>query len=150
FEKRIYIPLPDASARLSMFKMRIGRNTPHTIKENEWKILSEKSENYSGADIAVVVREALLSPIRRLQQSTHFKRVKNPNAGGPDLWATCSPADPLAEELTLDKIEGDKLCEPPVTMNDMMAALSTQKATVGAKDLKQHEKFTDEYGQEGS
>ena len=31
--------------------------------------------SYSGADIGVVCREALLRPIRRLSSSTHFKRV---------------------------------------------------------------------------
>ncbi len=31
--------------------------------------------SYSGADIAVVCREALLRPIRRLSAATHFKRV---------------------------------------------------------------------------
>jgi len=74
FEKRIYIPLPEASARLAMFKLHLGPNTFHTIRDNEWKELADKSENYSGADIAVVCREALLRPIRRLQKSTHFKK----------------------------------------------------------------------------
>ena len=31
--------------------------------------------SYSGADIGVVCREALLRPIRRLGTATHFKRV---------------------------------------------------------------------------
>ena len=32
----------------------------------------------------------------------------------------------------------------------MLAALVTQRPTVGEADLKQHKKFTEEYGQEGS
>ncbi|CAF1415943.1 unnamed protein product, partial [Didymodactylos carnosus] len=131
FEKRIYIPLPDQAARRSMFKLHLGPNAQHTLTENDWTILSQKSENYSGADIAVV--------------------VKNPQRGGSEfLWAACSPGDPQAIELTLDEIKADELYEPPVTMGEMLAALSTKKATVGAADLSQHQKFTEEYGQEGS
>ncbi|CAF4524867.1 unnamed protein product, partial [Didymodactylos carnosus] len=33
---------------------------------------------------------------------------------------------------------------------DMLAALSTEKATIEAADLRQHQKFTEKYGQEGS
>jgi hypothetical protein len=32
--------------------------------------------SYSSADIAVVCKEALLGPIRRLASATHFKRVR--------------------------------------------------------------------------
>jgi len=66
------------------------------------------------------------------------------------LWLACSPGDPQAEVLTLDKIESDQLYEPPVTLQDMLGALLTQKPTVGVKDLNEHRKFTQEYGQEGS
>ncbi|CAF1165542.1 unnamed protein product, partial [Didymodactylos carnosus] len=126
FKKRIYIPLPDQAARRSMFKLHLGPNAHHTLTEKDWTILSQKSENYSGADIAVV--------------------VKNPQPGGPDLWAACSPGDPQAIPLTLDEIKADELCEPPVTMRDMLVALSTKKATVGAADLRQHQILTEEYG----
>jgi hypothetical protein len=43
--------------------------------------------------------------------------VPNPNPDGPrTLWLACSPGDPEAEVLTLEKIKSDELCEPPVTM----------------------------------
>jgi len=151
FEKRIYIPLPGVNERAAMFKTHLGINTFHTIKDNEWMQLGQKSEHYSGADIAVVCREALLRPIRRLGSATHFKRVPNPKPDGPrELWLVCSPGDPAAEPLTLDKVKSDEIFEPPVTISDMMAALATQKPTVGEKDLLLQTKFTQEYGQEGS
>jgi len=132
-------------------KHHLGTSTYHTIQEREWMQLAQRAEHYSGADIGVVCREALLRPIRRLGSATHFKRIPNPNADGPrQLWLVCSPGDPYAEELTLDKINPEELCEPPVTISDMLAALATQKPTVGEADLALHIKFTQEFGQEGS
>lgn len=43
-EKRIYIPLPESNERRDMFKMHLGSNTPHTIKDHEWTLLGERSE----------------------------------------------------------------------------------------------------------
>ena len=40
-----------------------------------FRVLSEMSEGYSGADISTVVRDALMQPIRKLQNATHFKKV---------------------------------------------------------------------------
>ncbi|CAF0870649.1 unnamed protein product [Adineta steineri] len=115
--------------------------------------LAEKAEHYSGADIAVVCREALLRPVRRLVEATHFKQVPNPTKN-PDeptnVWLVCSPGDPHAQSMTLDKIEPDDLCNPPVTMSDMLAALNTQRPTVGSDELAKYQKFTEEYGQQGS
>ncbi|CAF3360757.1 unnamed protein product [Rotaria socialis] len=151
FEKRIYIPLPGVNERAAMFKTHLGTSSYHTIKEHEWLQLAHKSDHYSGADIAVVCREALLRPIRRLGSATHFKRVQNPSPNGPRLlWLACSPGDTDAVELKLDGINSEELCEPPVTISDMVAALSTQKPTVGESDLLLQKKFTEEFGQEGS
>ncbi|CAF3319199.1 unnamed protein product [Rotaria sp. Silwood1] len=113
--------------------------------------LAQKSEHYSGADIAVVCREALLRPIRRLGSATHFKPVPNPKPDGPrQLWLVCSPGDPDAQELTLDKIKSDELCEPPVSMSDMLAALATQKRTITGNDLLDYQKFTHDFGRDTS
>lgn len=57
-----------------MFKMNLG-NTSHTIGESDFVELGKKSERYSGADISIVVREALMLPVRKVQTSTHFKYV---------------------------------------------------------------------------
>jgi len=31
--------------------------------------------SYSGADISIVVRDALMEPVRKVQSATHFKKV---------------------------------------------------------------------------
>jgi vacuolar protein-sorting-associated protein 4 len=41
-----------------MFKINLG-SEPHNLTEDDFKILAQKSEGYSGADVALVVREAV-------------------------------------------------------------------------------------------
>jgi vacuolar protein-sorting-associated protein 4 len=57
-----------------MFKLHVGQ-TPNSLSEENFKILAEKTEGYSGHDISIVVRDALMQPVRKLQSATHFKRV---------------------------------------------------------------------------
>lgn len=72
FEKRIYIPLPEEHARLVMFKIHLG-STSHTLTEDDLKELARTTEGYSGADISIIVRDALMQPVRKVQSATHFK-----------------------------------------------------------------------------
>jgi vacuolar protein-sorting-associated protein 4 len=72
FEKRIFIPLPEEHARVVMFKIHLG-NTAHTLTEDDMRELASRSEGYSGADISIVVRDALMQPVRKVQTATHFK-----------------------------------------------------------------------------
>ena len=74
FEKRIYIPLPEPHARTEMFKLNMGQ-TPNQITEEEYRYLGQNTEGYSGADISLVVRDAIMQPVRRVQNATHFKQV---------------------------------------------------------------------------
>merc|ERR1712038_1685982 len=100
FEKRIYIDLPDAPARANMFKLNIG-DTSTTITEQDYQILGQRTEGYSGADIGLVVRDALMMPVRKVQSATHFKVVQGPSPNDPSKWVNdlltpCSPGDPGA------------------------------------------------------
>ena len=42
-----------------------------------YRLLGEKSEGYSGADVSVVVRDALMQPVRKVQNATHFRKVRS-------------------------------------------------------------------------
>jgi vacuolar protein-sorting-associated protein 4 len=74
FEKRIYIPLPDIHARATQFKIRIGQ-TPNNLTEDDYIELARTTEGYSGSDITVVVKEAMMLPVRKCQSATKFKRT---------------------------------------------------------------------------
>lgn len=75
FEKRIYIPLPDPAARTKMFHLNIG-TTPCQLSQADYRALAEQTEGYSGSDLAVVVRDALMQPVRKVLSATHFKEVR--------------------------------------------------------------------------
>jgi vacuolar protein-sorting-associated protein 4 len=87
FEKRIYISLPDAAARAGIFKIRTGK-TKNTLIESDWVVLGEEAEGYSGSDIAVVVKEALMMPVRRCQTAKMFVQTAD---GG---YSPTFPSDP--------------------------------------------------------
>ena len=54
FEKRIYIPLPEAPARQHMFNLHIG-STPHSIQEHEFKELSKVSDGFVLEQISISI-----------------------------------------------------------------------------------------------
>lgn len=153
FEKRIYISLPEDHARTDMFKLHMG-NTRSTINEDHYRQLGQRTEGYSGADIQLVVRDALMQPVRQVQTATHFKMTQGPDPKDPsnmayDLWGPCSPGDPQGMEKSWMDIPGDKLCEPPVDFNMMLRSLNSQKKTVNDEDLERLSKFASDFGQDG-
>lgn len=77
FEKRVYIPLPEPPAREILFKVSIGA-TPNSLKPENFKSLAARTEGLSGADISIMVRDALMEPVRTCQIATHFKKVPCP------------------------------------------------------------------------
>lgn len=152
FEKRIYIALPEASARAKMFSLNIG-NMPNSLTSHDFKHLGEITERYSGADISTVVRDALMQPIRKVQTATHFKKVLAPSRNDPSKMHTyftpCSPGDPQAIEMNWTQLEGDDLMEPMLGLPDFLKSIQTTRPTVSDEDIREHIKFTSEFGQEG-
>jgi len=153
FEKRIYIPLPEAPARMHMFQIHLGK-TPHMLTTEHFKKLGEMTEGYSGSDISIVVRDAIMQPVRCVQTATHFKKISGPDRNNPsvichDYLTPCSPGDPDAIEMNWVQVDGSKLKEPEVTFNDFVKSLKNLKPSVSKEDISEHIKFTKEFGQEG-
>lgn len=150
FDKRIYIPLPEAPARAHMFKLGMSQNA-HTLSDEDWQELGRRTEGFSGSDVSVVVKDVLMQPIRLLQEATHFRKVRTED--GKVMYEPCAPAAPGAEEMNVnwfaENNKGDLVVPPKVTYKDFEKVLARARPTVGANDLKIFEDFTKEFGEEG-
>ncbi|RCH78595.1 Vacuolar protein sorting-associated protein 4, partial [Rhizopus stolonifer] len=149
FEKRIYIPLPEAHARATIFKLNVG-TTPCTLTEANYRKLADMTEGYSGSDIAVLVRDALMQPVRKIQTATHFRWIEAPSRTNPKekkrYLTPCSPGASGALEMTWVDIKPDELFEPELTLKDFLKAVQNSKPTVNKDDIQQQVNFTRDFG----
>ncbi|XP_071729822.1 protein SUPPRESSOR OF K(+) TRANSPORT GROWTH DEFECT 1-like [Rutidosis leptorrhynchoides] len=146
FDKRIYISLPGLKARQHMFKVHLG-DTPNNLTESDFESLARKSEGFSGSDIAVCVKDVLLEPVRKTRDAIHFVKTRE------GLWVPCGPEQPAATLITIQDLAAqglaEKICLPPITRSDFDKVLARQRPTVSKSDLEVHERFTEEFGEEG-
>ncbi|KAI1160595.1 P-loop containing nucleoside triphosphate hydrolase protein [Nemania serpens] len=146
FQRRVHISLPDLAARTTMFRLAIGE-TPTTLTSEDCRALAKLADGYSGSDIAIAVQDALMQPVRKIQQATHFKEVQVDNV----IKVTpCSPGDPGAKEMTWDDVDGELLLEPLVDFKDFVKAIKSSRPTVAAEDLNRNSEWTKEFGSEGN
>ena len=142
FEKRIYIPLPDPVARIVQFKIRLGK-TPNNLQDQDYEDLGNATAGYSGSDITVVVKEAMMMPIRRCQTATKFRLTHD------GFYEPTYPSDPSGINMTLFQVEPSKLRAPDVTTEDFYQAIARIKPSVCEADLERQIEFTSTFGQDG-
>ncbi|XP_069123454.1 fidgetin-like protein 1 isoform X2 [Argopecten irradians] len=75
FVKRLYIPLPESQARQHIVLNLLAQQR-YQLTEGELALIQDKSEGYSGADMASLCREAAMGPIR----SMSFGDIENISA----------------------------------------------------------------------
>ena len=103
--------------------------------------------SYSGSDIAVVVRDPLMQPVRKVLSATHFKPVQPDPDSAVIKWTPCSPGDPDAVEKNWTQVESDELQEPPLRSTDFIKSLESVRPTVSQEDIRKHEEWTNESGE---
>jgi vacuolar protein-sorting-associated protein 4 len=151
FEKRIYIPLPEAAARARMLEIHLG-DTPHRLLPDDFVAISEALDGFSGSDISTFVREALMEPVRRVKDATHFRPLASETpamAHEEGLIEPCAPDAAGAVAMEWMDIHESRLAELIVTRADFAAALSRCKPSVSTNDLTRQIQFTKDFGQEG-
>ena len=146
FQKKIYIGLPEVDARRVMFQLNLGK-TANTLTEEQFDDLAERTEGYSGSDIATLTQDAIYEPIRKCESASHFVRIQR---NGKDYYMPCAPSHPGAIAMKMHDMPNPEMLLPPdVCYDDYILALKKIKPTVHQTDLEKQEEFTREFGQEG-
>mmetsp|Transcript_16090 Transcript_16090/g.64988 ORF Transcript_16090/g.64988 Transcript_16090/m.64988 type:complete len:456 (+) Transcript_16090:179-1546(+) len=171
FEKRIYIPLPDAAARTRMIELHLG-DTPHTLTRHDFEEMGALTEGYSGSDLSVVVREALMEPLRKCQTAQQFRPSGDKNDDGDDLLVPCTryphcaycpmklsttagaggPAACTscgAIRMSLYDVPSAQLKVPAVDLADFMHIIGKSRKSVAPDELDRFVDWTSNFGVEG-
>jgi len=120
------------------------KDNANNLTENDIQIFADKSEGYSGSDIANLIKDAVFQPVRKLQAAKKFRKV-----GGKLVVCDDKAYGPDIVETTLQNIPKDQLDIPVVTAADLDLALTKTKPSVDKTQLKEYEQFTKNFGQEG-
>lgn len=64
-EKRISIPLPNLKTRAELFEKYLNSKTIELYPKVDLRELAIKTEGYSGSDIKLVCKEALMCTVRK-------------------------------------------------------------------------------------
>mmetsp|Transcript_27041 Transcript_27041/g.52706 ORF Transcript_27041/g.52706 Transcript_27041/m.52706 type:complete len:449 (+) Transcript_27041:223-1569(+) len=160
-QKRIYIPLPDDRARKRMMEIHVAKiQPPPLLTSDNFEELANRTDGFSGSDISILVRDAIMEPVRRCQDAVAFKwiEVTLPGKDGePEenvkRLQPCSPSEPGCLEMTLMDLAQNHgpqfLIAPPVTFMDFSKTLERCKPSVSQEDLEEFQKFTLDFGQDG-
>jgi len=145
FKKRIFLPLPELQARVRMLEITIG-DTPHQVTREDLLEVASRTDNFSGADMTVLTRDAMFGPLRRTRAAKTFCRVMHE---GKQMWTPCSPAAPGAVEMSLMDVRPEELLAPPVFFADFEVALEQTTSSTCLYQLEEHEKWTEQFGLDG-
>eukprot|EP00455_Lapot_gusevi_P044598 TRINITY_DN5596_c0_g1_i1.p1 TRINITY_DN5596_c0_g1~~TRINITY_DN5596_c0_g1_i1.p1 ORF type:complete len:233 (-),score=41.22 TRINITY_DN5596_c0_g1_i1:67-765(-) len=117
-EKRIYIPLPGFTARREMFMKNMA--SVSVDPDVSFDELAERTENYSGADIYLLCRDASMVQMRNLV------------------------ADRTPEEIRVMQQHGHFSFS--LKMSDFLAALERIRPSVNLNDIQRYEIWSKEFG----
>lgn len=147
FQKKIYVPLPDASTRARIFQIHVGEDDAECpLDKEDYRKLAVVTEGYTASDIATVVSTALMQPLQRVHTSQFFKPVA---AGGGKLLTPCRQTDAGAVQMEWTQVADGCIVAPALTKRDFVIALQTARPTLVASDLEKYAKWTEEHGEHG-
>lgn len=142
FQRRIYVPLPKEKDRMEIFRIHT-MGICLSLSDNDWKVLLDKTDGYSGCDLANLISSALLEPMRDMVKATHWVTTRT------GQMKPCASNCPGAVQSPLCDLPADKVVARDVTIADFLTAMQNTHRTISSDDLAKFESFTVKYGQCG-
>jgi vacuolar protein-sorting-associated protein 4 len=156
FERRIYVPLPDAAARRELVRSQL-REASHELSASDIEKIASKTDGYSGADLATLIRDALMQPIREFESATAFVQRPGTDLEGrarDGLW-TVLPSG-LGSMFTFnvrkckwDELPKEDLARPVACARHFDVSLGQLRPSVDRKFLSRYDQWTREVGESG-
>lgn len=130
----IYIGLPDFESRIDILKAALRKSPVDPDVDYEW--LADRTEGFSGADLAAICKQAAKTAIRRAIQSEReqFERKE----------AKKKEAAEKGVEYKSDEDEENKNQEdivPYITKDMLQRALNVARRSVSKQDLERYMKY---------
>ena len=119
------------------------KDTPNDMAAQDLEQFAKYTDNYSGSDLSILVRDAVYEPVRRLQVAKLFRKLGN------GKWTPCREGEAGEPKSWLDFKDQSQLDIGIITRVDLQAALKRTKPSVDQTQLKEYEQFTKTFGQDG-
>ncbi len=143
-------------------------DTPNSLVAADFEVIGSRTEGFSGSDLSIVARDALMEPLRVCQHAKQFQPVV---VGGKQMLQPCvkypmCPHCPMklagtspevvarpctrcfAMRMSLYDVQSDALHVPVVDRAMIAMVLERARPSVNPKDLEQFAKWTADFGQD--
>ena len=143
FERRVYIPLPESEAREYLIRRKLD-SIDKGFSETDYKMIGDKTDGYSGADLEILCRDAAFESLKLAQRTNKFKKI---NEGGKTCFLPVEPSATGNFQLSsVYDLPDNSLRLPDVNFTDMEKALQRSKPSVSKADLEVYEDWTKQFG----
>jgi vacuolar protein-sorting-associated protein 4 len=148
-----------------MVKLHLG-DTPNSLSESDFEKLGQVTDGASGSDIKILVKEALMQPLRTCQKAQQYKPDKDGFLIPCEIYPNC-PSCPMklssdvkgkdytckkcgAVRMTLWDVPPEKLKAPDLSFGDFDKVLKHAFSSVSPEELERFNTWTKQFGQEGA
>eukprot|EP00911_Craspedida_sp_UC1_P001628 UC1_evm2s1234 len=146
FQKRIFVGPPTVEARAQLIAQAVNGNGVVVLDESAVSALAIATETYSGSDICMVVRDALLEPVREVTQTRTWFAVREGDDGHTTGWQPCPPSAAGAVTMDHTDIPAAEIRVRPVCYKDFQRAITRNPSTIHTDELKRLTQFAERFG----